>query len=130
MQGNILSGFPAILPSQVILPSGNVIPVSAVAVVNTSPQVTFISAWGEQIIILPSCKGNNCRVLGRVLSVFKFLCKNVSFRYSLYVSLQGISNEHPHHLSLNIRKHTVKRALREDSDQHAILQSDQNLCVF
>ena len=33
LQGNILSGFPAILPSWVILPYGEVIAVSAVAVV-------------------------------------------------------------------------------------------------
>ena len=33
MQGNILSGLPAILPSQVMLPSGKVIAVSAVAFV-------------------------------------------------------------------------------------------------
>ena len=33
VQGKILSGFPAILPFQVLLPSGDVIAVSAVAVV-------------------------------------------------------------------------------------------------
>ena len=50
MQGNILlvSGFPAILPSQVILPSGDVIAVSSVAVVRIQYNKT----------ILPLCKGN------------------------------------------------------------------------
>ena len=33
MQGNVLSGFPAILPSQAILPSCDVIAASAVAIV-------------------------------------------------------------------------------------------------
>ena len=85
MQGNILlvSGFPAILPSQVILPSGNVIAVSSVAVVRiwynktivalvqgkydilftlgskcyprACPQVK-LSASGEQIVILSSTR--------------------------------------------------------------------------
>ena len=72
VQGNILSGFPAILPSQIILPSGDAIAVSEVAVVRirynktsvdlftidskyyprTRPRVILLTA-GEQFVILP-----------------------------------------------------------------------------
>ena len=86
MQGNILSCYPVILLSQIILPSdvtsvsrvifyqvillsGEVIAVSAVAVVRIQYNVRIrykTSSWltlptlGEQIVILPLHKGNNC----------------------------------------------------------------------
>ena len=43
MQGNILSGFPAMLPLQVILPSGDVIVFSAVAVVRVRSIKTIVA---------------------------------------------------------------------------------------
>ena len=68
VQCNILSGFPALLPSHVILPSDEVIAVSAVAVVRIRYNKSIV------VVLLPLYEGNMTICSPSKVNVLPYVC--------------------------------------------------------